>query len=243
MSDQVTELKDKIENKKSDIIESKREMFESAPTSIRDFDDVIELSMQNDYIKEKTDDYQMLLDKLNRLLELQITPYYGRIDYKDSSSKNYRPLYIGKYSFCDSNLFDYYIYDWRAPISSLFYDYDIGDASFETPNGTRHGNINLKRQYEIVSGVIEYMNDTKSIAKDEIFAKVLSENTSKKLKVIISSIQKEQNRAIRYMKSKHLLIFGPAGSGKTSVGLHRLAYILYHDRDKGRPEGPFFCRI
>lgn len=232
MSDQVTELKDKIDNKKADIIESKREMFESAPTSIRDFDDVIELSMQNDYIKEKTDDYQMLLDKLNRLLELQITPYYGRIDYKDINSKQYKPFYIGKYSFCDSNLFDYYIYDWRAPISSLFYDYDIGEASFETPNGTRHGNINLKRQYEIASGVIEYMNDTKSIAKDEIFAKVLSENTSKKLKVIISSIQKEQNRAIRYMKSKHLLIFGPAGSGKTSVGLHRLAYILYHDRDK-----------
>ncbi len=228
MEEQLAELADKLENKKQDVFEARQDMFKNTTSNIRDFDDVIELSMQNDIVNEKTDDYHMIAEQHKRLLELQITPYYGRVDFRDSNK--YESFYIGKYSFFDKNFLQYYIYDWRAPISSLFYDYDIGEASFKTPGGIRRGDINLKRQYEISDGVIEYMNDTEAIAKDEIFAKVLSENTSKNLKVIIASIQKEQNKAIRYMESKVLLIFGPAGSGKTSVGLHRLAYILYHNR-------------
>ncbi|MCK5129089.1 MAG: UvrD-helicase domain-containing protein [Clostridiales bacterium] len=230
MKKQEADLTEKLSEKEKDIIVSRKEMFENTTSNIRDFDDVVELSMQNEIISEKTNDYGMIAESIKKLSELRISPYYGRVDFKDNTKNEYNSFYIGKYSFYDRDSLEYYIYDWRAPISSLFYDYDIGEASFETPKGLRCGEINLKRQYEIANGVIEYMNDTEAIAKDEVFAKVLSENTSKSLKVIISSIQKEQNIAIRYLKSKVLIIFGPAGSGKTSVGLHRLAYILYHNR-------------
>ena len=116
MKDQVAELSDKLENKKTDIIETRQEMFQNTTNIIRDFDDVIELSMQNNVIQEKTDDYQMLQEKHNKLLELLDTPYYGRFDFKEESSNKYRPFYIGKYSFFDNNLLSYYIYDWRAPM-------------------------------------------------------------------------------------------------------------------------------
>ena len=124
------------------------------------------------------------------------------------------------------------MYDWRAPIASMYYDFDAGRASYETPNGICEGEISKKRQYKITDGKIEYMFDTKTTIRDELLGRVLAENTDKKLKVIISSIQKEQNAAIRSLNSRVLIISGPAGSGKTSVGLHRMAYLLYHDRKK-----------
>ena len=228
--EQSEELENKIYEKKSDIIKARQDMYENTARAISDFDDVVELSINNSVITEKTDDYHILFEQQRRLGELKITPYFGRVDFKDDKNETYNAFYIGKYSFYDKKALTYYIYDWRAPVSSLFYDYDVGEASFETPSGARKGNINLKRQYEISNGVIHYLNDTEALSKDEVFAKVLSGNTSKNLRVIIASIQKEQNKAIRYLKSRVLFVFGPAGSGKTSVGLHRLAYILYHNR-------------
>jgi DNA helicase-2/ATP-dependent DNA helicase PcrA len=128
------------------------------------------------------------------------------------------------------------IYDWRAPVSSIYYEYSLGPASYQGPKEIFRGQVSLKRQYKIENGKILYMFDTESAVHDELLAQLLSENTSRSLKVIISSIQREQNAAIRSYGDKYLLIYGLAGSGKTSVGLHRLAYLLYRNRERLRPE-------
>ena len=113
MKDQVVVLSDKLDTKKTDIIKARREMFENTTNIIRDFDDVIELNIQNNLIQEITDDYQALLEKHKRQLELLVTPYYGRFDFRDNNSKKYKSFYIGKYSFYDNNLLNYYVYDWQ----------------------------------------------------------------------------------------------------------------------------------
>lgn len=229
---QAAVLSDKINELREDVIKIKKDMYENVTNIIRDFDDVIVLNDANRRLNEKEMSFEEAARQHKHKTELIHSPYYGRFDYKDNDDKDIKTFYIGKYSLFDNKTFEYYVHDWRAPISSLFYEFDKGNVSFETPKGIRNGIIILKRQYKILDAVIEFMYDSDSIAQDEILGKTLSENTSKNLRIIISSIQKEQNTAIRYLKKDNLMIFGPAGSGKTSVGLHRLAYILYHERDK-----------
>lgn len=207
----------------------RRKMWEDARHIIRDIDDIIELCMENQIILGATDTYLANVTEIRKLRRLQSIPYFGRFDFTAGGADR-EAVYIGVGSLMDEGSYDIYVYDWRAPISAAFYEYDDGPALYETPGGVDHIDIVLKRQYKIENGRMLYMYDTNSAMHDDILGRVLSQNTSNSLKVIVSSIQKEQNAAIRNPHNRYMLIYGTAGSGKTSVGLHRLAYILYHQR-------------
>ena len=149
--------------------------------------------------------------------------YFARIDFFDDEET--MPIYIGIATLDDSNYF--YVYDWRAPISSMFYDFEMGEAFYQTPNGKVYGKIVLKRQYKISGDKIEQIFDTSVQVIDNILQDMLKGHASDKMRNIVTTIQKEQNKIIRKLDSDVLVVSGPAGSGKTSVALHRVAFLLY----------------
>ena len=169
---------------------------------------------------------ESVIDKRKRLTKILAIPYFGRIDFRERSSK-VMPIYIGIHTFYDSESKTTLIYDWRAPISSMFYDYELGEASFQSPSGEITGEIPLKRQYRIRAGKMEFMIESALTVHDDILQKELSANADDKMKNIVATIQREQNRIIRNEEARTLIIQGVAGSGKTSIALHRIAYLLY----------------
>ena len=225
-----SEIEERLPGKRQNLLSARSEMWEDAPHNIRSFDDVVEFHNYNQNVYEKSKRYSDDVEELRRTDALLSSPYFGRFDFKAEESDEYEPIYVGRYSFYNKTDTTHYIYDWRAPISSIYYEYDTGRASYSSPGGVYYGDVSLKRQFKIKNGIIEYMFDAETAVQDEILGRILAENTDSKLRVIISSIQKEQNEAIRNLTDKYVLIYGPAGSGKTSVGLHRLAYLLYHKR-------------
>jgi Superfamily I DNA and RNA helicases len=169
---------------------------------------------------------ESVIDKRKRLTKILAIPYFGRIDFRERSSKVI-PIYIGIHTFYDSESKATLIYDWRAPISSMFYDYELGEASYQSPSGDITGEISLKRQYRIRAGKMEFMIESALTVHDDILQKELSANADDKMKNIVATIQREQNRIIRNEEARTLIIQGVAGSGKTSIALHRIAYLLY----------------
>ena len=153
-------------------------------------------------------------------------PYFARIDFTSEEDGKTSTIYIGKNGVMkDTNII---VTDWRAPISSLYYDAEVGKCSFEAPSGTIRGDMLLKRQYEIENGkLIEYF-DVDLVSNDSLLQKYLNSNNDARLKSIVSTIQKEQNNVIRKKISDNLIIQGVAGSGKTTVALHRIAYLVYN---------------
>jgi DNA helicase-2/ATP-dependent DNA helicase PcrA len=164
-----------------------------------------------------------------KLLKLGHSPYFGRIDFRAEGDSAETPVYIGIYSFADerSNL----IYDWRAPISSMFYDFELGDASYKTPSGSINGKIELKRQYKIRDGRMEFMIENAVNIHDDVLQKELSKSSDEKMKNIVATIQRDQNAVIRNETATVMIIQGVAGSGKTSIALHRIAFLLYRFRE------------
>ena len=153
-------------------------------------------------------------------------PYFARIDFKSDDTGETNIIYIGKNGvIANSNIV---VTDWRAPISSLYYDAEIGDCSFEAPEGTIKGNLSLKRQYEIESGELKEYFDVDLVSQDSLLQKYLNSNNDARLKSIVSTIQKEQNSVIREKMSDNIIVQGVAGSGKTTVALHRIAYLVYN---------------
>ncbi|SMC56380.1 HelD family protein [Sporomusa malonica] len=169
---------------------------------------------------------------VGQLRKMQKSPYFGRIDFAEADLCQAEPIYIGIGSLADLETGDFLIYDWRAPVSSMFYDYGRGHASYHCPAGTIAGAIILKRQYKIVDGQIEYMFDSDLKIDDEILQQILGKSADDKMHTIVNSIQREQNQIIRDQTHKVIFVEGPAGSGKTSVALHRVAFLLYQDREK-----------
>ena len=139
-------------------------------------------------------------------------------------------FYIGIGNFAEKAGHIPLVYDWRAPVSGLFYDYDKGPVSYEAPMGEIHGEVASKWQYKIRNGKMIYEFESDVKIDDEILKAELGSNGEVQLKNIIRTIQKEQNAIIRNTKDRIMVIQGAAGSGKTSVALHRIAYLLYHDR-------------
>ncbi len=171
-----------------------------------------------------------VIDKRKRLGRILDIPYFGRIDFQEKASK-ILSVYIGVHSFYDSGSKTNLIYDWRAPVSSMYYDYELGDASYISPAGEVKGKISLKRQYRIRNGEMEFMIESSLTVHDDILQKELSSNADDKMKNIVATIQGEQNRIIRNEDAQILIIQGVAGSGKTSIALHRIAYLLYTFKD------------
>lgn len=165
-----------------------------------------------------------------QLLRLKGTPYFGRIDFTPLESSKAQRVYVGMYSFGAGETM--LVHDWRSPIASLFYDSELGPASYSTPDGKAEGNVSLKRQYRIRNGQLEFMFDSSVKIDDDILQEALGQASRPRMGNIVSTIQREQNRIIRDCSSPVMLIQGVAGSGKTSIALHRVAYLLYHFRGK-----------
>ena len=169
-----------------------------------------------------------LLEKKKESLKRQLKrPYFARIDFL-TIDQPCQKIYIGTGNVMDKNIL---VYDWRAPICSLYYDFETGPASYICEDGEISGDINLKRQFCIEDKNLKYYIDTKETINDEILQQVLSKNSSSKMQEIVSTIQKEQNALIRSDKNENLLVQGIAGSGKTSIALHRVAYLLYKEKN------------
>ena len=192
------------------------------------------------YGYEDYDNQQALLSQVNanqdklvlkhRFERMADAPFFGRVDFIFDGEDEAEPFYIGIGNFAEKAGMTPLIYDWRAPVSGLFYDYDKGSASYEAPAGTIRGEISSKWQYKIRGGKMIYAFESDTKIDDEILKQELGNNGDVKLKNIVRTIQKEQNAIIRNTKDKILVIQGAAGSGKTSIALHRIAYLLYHDR-------------
>ena len=165
-------------------------------------------------------------NRIAKLSYLQETPYFSRIDFQFDGEEEAEKFYIGRYGFVD-NYGQQLVYDWRAPISSLYYDFPLGSAYYESMGKKFTGSLQLKRQFDIKNGTIRFLVDSNDALNDDFLINELSKHTTKEMKTIIHTIQKEQNEAIRDSKTRNLLIQGVAGSGKTSIALHRIAYLLY----------------
>ncbi|OGX91020.1 HelD family protein [Hymenobacter coccineus] len=165
-----------------------------------------------------------------RLLKLGQSPYFGRLDFTPQG-KQKAAVYIGIYSFLDEQQRQNLIYDWRAPISSMFYDYELGGAAYTTPSGTIQGTIGLKRQYKIRDGRLEFMLENDVNIHDDVLQRELAKSSDDKLKNIVATIQRDQNAVIRNETASVMVIQGVAGSGKTSIALHRIAFLLYRYRE------------
>lgn len=169
--------------------------------------------------------------QLIRLEKQKKNPYFTRVDFVYDGEQTAEKIYIGSFSFStkEERLL---IYDWRAPIASIFYDYDLGKAHFQTPAGTASGDIQRKRQIKFKDGAIDYVVESDTTVFDEVLQNELRQQKGGQMSTIISTIQKEQNKVIRDNRSKDMIIQGVAGSGKTSIALHRIAFLLYHFRNR-----------
>ena len=166
----------------------------------------------------------MKMEYYKKLLKVQYSPYFGRVDFKENGEEE-KPIYIGLANVQKD--LNYLVYDWRSPIASLFYDYGIGPCMYEAPDGEINGYMSLRRQYKIENGKLIRVFDNDLNVVDECLQEVLSESSSEKMKNIVNTIQSEQNEIIRNISNKNLIVQGIAGSGKTSVALHRIAFLLY----------------
>ncbi len=192
------------------------------------------------YGYENYDNQQALLSQVNagqehrkqrsRWKKMLDSPFFASIDFVYEDEDEAETFYIGIGNFARERGAIPLIYDWRAPVSGLFYDYDKGPASYHAPGGEMKGEILSKWQYKIRRGKMVYEFESDIKIDDDILKQELSANSDTQLKNIVRTIQKEQNAIIRNTRDKILLIQGAAGSGKTSIALHRIAYLLYHDR-------------
>ncbi len=173
---------------------------------------------------------ESVVAKKKKLLKLIASPYFGRIDFGSGERRN--PIYIGIHTFTDEEQKINLVFDWRAPISSMFYDFELGEAWYKTPSGKITGEITLKRQYKIREGQMEFMIENDVHIHDDLLQKELSKSSDDKMKNIVATIQRDQNAVIRNETASVMIIQGVAGSGKTSIALHRIAFLLYRFREE-----------
>lgn len=168
-------------------------------------------------------------EQLNRLLN---SAYFGRVDFQPAGHDAPVPVYIGVHTFRDPDSAELSIHDWRAPVSSLFYDFETGAASFAAPSGAVSGEVVSKRQYKVRGESLEYMFDSALNIGDDVLQQELGRASGDKMHNIVATIQREQNSIIRNETSDILLLQGVAGSGKTSIALHRVAFLLYRFKEQ-----------
>lgn len=178
---------------------------------------------------------KMYSNKLELIKKSKEKPYFARIDFKIDGEDNINECYLGKVGVINEDN-ETITVDWRAPIASVYYDSNVGRASYEAPEGTIKGELLLKRQYDIEKGELLDFRDVDTVSNDEILKPYLSSNADNRLKNIVASIQSEQNDIIREKMYKNLIVQGVAGSGKTTVALHRVAYLVYNYMNRVKPE-------
>ena len=231
--EQLSSARLRSEENKAAIIAAKKEMredtshFISGLWSAENFHELVELSQYANPVSGKVSEYELEAKKILALERLINSPYFARIDYKFESEDKFENIYIGLSSLIDDKTHEMYVYDWRSPIASVFYRFGTGKVFYEAPLGKIKGEVSLKRQYEIKKGKLEYFFDADIQIIDEFLRKLLSQNASPKMKTIVETIQRDQDIIIRDMETDLMMVQGVAGSGKTSVALHRVAYLMY----------------
>lgn len=217
---QIGELGQNLQVEEVDLREARKFMWENKGSM-----DAVEIRSNMAMAEQEFYTFERRANYLKKLYKVRNNPYFGRIDFKEDDTNKEREVYIGITHLTknEENL----IYDWRAPISSLFYDYELGESKYEAPEGTIKGLLTKKRQYKIKDGSLVHVFDNDINVTDEFLQEVLTTASSDKMKNIVNTIQKEQNEIIRNTNSKALIVQGIAGSGKTSVALHRIAFLLY----------------
>lgn len=186
-------------------------------------------NLYNNFVGDREQLWRIADRKKLHISNLEVAldkPYFARIDFASEEDGKTSAIYIGKNGVIKNT--DIIVTDWRAPISSLYYDAEVGKCGFEAPNGRINGEMLLKRQYEIENGVLQEYFDIDLVSNDGLLQKYLSDNNDARLKSIVSTIQKEQNDVIRKNLSDNIIVQGVAGSGKTTVALHRIAYLVYN---------------
>lgn len=225
----IKEVEGKLLFRRSEISRMQEYFWES----YTEYDEFGYEKMDNDrLLREEANAHSELVKKYATYRKMLDSPYFAAVTFRYDGEDDAETYYIGIGDFSPSKADTPLVCDWRAPISSLFYDHEIGRASFKAPLGEIFGDLTRKFQYKIKGGKLLYVIDSDIVINDDILKKELSMNANARLKSIVSTIQKEQNAIIRNEKDKILVIEGCAGSGKTSVALHRIAYLLYHQRNK-----------
>ena len=233
IDEQIKKIKQSSQSIGGDVGQLRQTFWEDVTVNLDEADDVLEtftsIRQQAELLGERERSYGQIHKQLRTLNKLKYSPYFGRIDFQENGEDT-EQIYIGIASLMDKEEQNFYIYDWRAPISSIYYDYGKGPAKYETPEGMIEGELTLKRQFIIRNGKIISLFDTGITIGDELLLEVLGNQASTMMKSIVATIQKEQNQIIRNESKKVLVVQGVAGSGKTSAALQRVAYLLYRHR-------------
>jgi len=220
--------------KAEEIIALKRELREEGNHQVGDlysadgFADFVEMSQFANPISQKIDEFEKEIERIDNLEKMLKSPYFARLGFKYEDEATFEDVYIGRSSVMDDETNQFVVYDWRAPIASIYYRFGTGKVHYEAPMGKIDGEVNLKRQFEIKNGDLNYFFDAEVGILDEFLRRLLSQNASPKMKTIVETIQMDQDVIIRDLKRDLIIVQGVAGSGKTSVALHRVAYLMYH---------------
>lgn len=201
--------------------------------SAQGFADLLELSQGMQDLSQAASAREAISQTVRTLLRMQDAPYFARIDFRFADGLT-KPIYIGRATLMEAGSMRMHVYDWRVPIASVFYQYGVGPAQYVAPAGTIEGEVLLKRQYEIAHGKLLYFFDADEQILDRYLRELLSRPASQSMKGIVETIQRDQDRIIRDVTADLLMVQGSAGSGKTSVALHRVAYLMYQGLQKGR---------
>ena len=225
LNDYLIELDKKVKLYENDFKESKKYLYEN-----RGDMDAMEVFSNEKSISQIVSSGEFISKQKTKIESLINTPYFARIDFRYDDEDEIEKIYIGRNAFIDK-FGNMLIYDWRAPVSSMYYDFELGNASYDAPLGKVEGEITLKRQFKITKSKMDYVLESALSIGDEVLQRELSNTSDQRMKNIVATIQKEQNRIIRNEKTDTLIIQGVAGSGKTSIALHRVAYFLYKYRE------------
>lgn len=236
ISEQLSKLEKETLQRKNEVVNIRKHFWDEIKVNMDTFDDYLEtiigLRQETQALSVSQSTHKHASKRLSTLRRMQKVPYFGRIDFLEEGMSVKEQVYIGISSLMDKSGEDFLIYDWRSPISSVYYDYMPGPAQYTTPEGIIYGELEKKWQYLIREGVLQSMFDTSLTIGDEILQQVLGQGTNKHMQSIVATIQQEQNRIIRHDQGRLLIVHGAAGSGKTSAALQRIAYLLYKYRDR-----------
>ncbi|WP_404328649.1 RNA polymerase recycling motor HelD [Mesobacillus maritimus] len=236
ITEEVNRLEEEKSRRKNEVVHIRKHFWDEVRVNTDTFDDFLEtiigLRQEAQELSVSQSTHRQASKRLTTLRRMQEVPYFGRIDFVEEGNSTQEYIYIGVSSLRDPSGEDFLIYDWRAPISSVYYDYQPGPAEYETPGGTIRGKLEKKYQYLIRGGVLQSMFDTSLTIGDEILQQVLGRGTDKQMHNIVATIQQEQNKIIRHDRGRLLIVHGAAGSGKTSAAMQRIAYLLYKYQDR-----------
>lgn len=235
ITEQIGKMEGETVQRQKEVVDIRKNFWDEVKVNTDNFDDYLEtilsLRQQAQVLSVSQINHKQASRRLSSLRRMKEVPYFGRIEFTEEGTSELERIYIGVSTLTDESGENFLVYDWRAPISSVYYDYPPGLAEYNTPGGIVRGKLDQKWQYIIRDGVIESMFDTSLTIGDEILQHVLGKGTDKHLHSIVASIQQEQNQIIRQDKGRLLIVQGAAGSGKTSAALQRIAYLLYKYRE------------